>query len=35
MREIWTNDEATFHGGFVNFDRIWSWPKPIQHPSRC
>jgi probable F420-dependent oxidoreductase len=32
MREIWTSDEATFHGRFVNFDRIWSWPKPAQKP---
>jgi len=32
MREIWANDEATFHGEFVNFDRTWSWPKPIQSP---
>jgi probable F420-dependent oxidoreductase len=32
MREIWANDEATFHGDFVNFDRIWCWPKPIQNP---
>jgi probable F420-dependent oxidoreductase len=32
MREIWRSDEATFHGQFVNFDRIWSWPKPIQDP---
>jgi probable F420-dependent oxidoreductase len=32
MREIWAQDEATFHGQFVNFDRIWSWPKPVQEP---
>jgi probable F420-dependent oxidoreductase len=32
MREIWAADEATFHGQFVNFDRIWSWPKPVQNP---
>jgi probable F420-dependent oxidoreductase len=32
MREIWAEDEATFHGRFVNFDRIWSWPKPVQSP---
>ena len=32
MREIWAEDEATFHGRFVNFDRIWSWPKPVQNP---
>ena len=32
MREIWTEDEASFHGRFVDFDRIWSWPKPVQDP---
>jgi alkanesulfonate monooxygenase SsuD/methylene tetrahydromethanopterin reductase-like flavin-dependent oxidoreductase (luciferase family) len=32
MREIWTRDEAEFHGEFVNFDPIWSYPKPIQKP---
>lgn len=30
MKEIWTKDEAEFHGEFVNFDPIWSWPKPAQ-----
>jgi probable F420-dependent oxidoreductase len=32
MREIWTEDEAEFHGDFVDFDPIWSWPKPLQTP---
>jgi probable F420-dependent oxidoreductase len=32
MGEIWTQEEASFHGRFVNFDRIWSWPKPVQDP---
>jgi len=32
MREIWTKDEASYHGQYVNFDRIWSWPKPVQKP---
>ena len=32
MKEIWTKDEAEFHGQFVNFDPIWSWPKPAQNP---
>jgi probable F420-dependent oxidoreductase len=32
MREIWTKEEAEFHGEFVDFDPIWSWPKPIQNP---
>ena len=30
MREIWLNDEAEFHGEHVNFDAIYSWPKPAQ-----
>jgi len=33
MRAIWTQDEASFHGELVDFDRIWSWPKPVQRPS--
>jgi len=32
MKEIWTKDEAAFHGAHVNFDPIWSWPKPAQKP---
>lgn len=32
MKEIWTKEEAEFHGEFVNFDRIWSHPKPVQKP---
>ena len=30
MREIWTKDEAEFHGAVVNFDKLWSYPKPVQ-----
>ena len=32
MKQIWTNDEAEYHGQYVNFDKIWQWPKPIQKP---
>ncbi len=32
MQTIWTQDEASFAGEFVNFERIWSWPKPAQRP---
>jgi len=32
MREIWTHDEAEYHGRHVDFDPIWSWPKPAQQP---
>jgi probable F420-dependent oxidoreductase len=32
MKAIWTEDEASYHGRYVDFERIWSWPKPIQQP---
>ena len=32
MREMWTEDEASYHGPYVNFDRIAVWPKPVQKP---
>ena len=32
MKTIWAEDEATYHGEHVDFDRIWSWPKPVQRP---
>ncbi|GAA0532853.1 LLM class F420-dependent oxidoreductase [Saccharopolyspora subtropica] len=32
MREIWTAEQAEFHGRFVDFDPIFSWPKPVQQP---
>ena len=32
MRAIWTQDEAEFHGRFVDFDLLWLWPKPVQQP---
>ncbi|MBI3993764.1 MAG: LLM class F420-dependent oxidoreductase [Candidatus Lambdaproteobacteria bacterium] len=32
MKAIWSEERATYHGEFVNFDEIWSWPKPLQKP---
>jgi probable F420-dependent oxidoreductase len=32
MRAIWTEEEASYHGEHVDFDPIWSWPKPVQKP---
>lgn len=32
MYEMWTEDEATYHGPHVDFDRIAVWPKPVQKP---
>ena len=33
MKEIWTKDEPEYHGEFVNFDKMWSYPKPVQKPN--
>ena len=30
MKAIWSEEEPEFHGEFVNFDPIWSYPKPVQ-----
>ncbi len=30
MRTIWTEEEASFAGEFVQFGASWSWPKPVQ-----
>ncbi len=32
IKEIWTADEASYHGEHVDFDRIWCWPKPLTDP---
>jgi len=32
MKALWTEEEAEFHGDFVDFDKVWSYPKPAQRP---
>jgi probable F420-dependent oxidoreductase len=32
MKSLWTQPEAAFHGEMVNFDPVWSYPKPAQQP---
>ena len=32
MQAIWRDDEASYAGRHVRFERIWSWPKPVQRP---
>jgi alkanesulfonate monooxygenase SsuD/methylene tetrahydromethanopterin reductase-like flavin-dependent oxidoreductase (luciferase family) len=32
MRRLWEDEEAEFHGEFVDFAPSWSWPKPVQAP---
>ena len=28
-RELWAHDEPEFHGEFIDFDPVWSYPKPV------
>lgn len=32
IKTIWAEDEASYHGEHVDFERIWCWPKPLQEP---
>lgn len=32
MKAIWADDPAEYHGDLVDFDPIWSKPKPVQTP---
>ncbi|MEE2775994.1 MAG: LLM class F420-dependent oxidoreductase [Acidobacteriota bacterium] len=32
LKTIWTEEEPEYHGEHVDFDPIWSWPKPAQDP---
>ncbi|API59702.1 hypothetical protein BSL82_10535 [Tardibacter chloracetimidivorans] len=32
MKAIWANDQAEYHGRFVDFEPLHSWPKPAQKP---
>jgi probable F420-dependent oxidoreductase len=32
MKVLWTAERAAYHGEFVRFDEVFSWPKPVQRP---
>jgi probable F420-dependent oxidoreductase len=32
LKSLWTEEETSFDGDFLRYDRIWLWPKPIQQP---
>jgi probable F420-dependent oxidoreductase len=32
MNAIWTQEQAEYHGKYVDFDPIYAWPKPVQKP---
>ena len=32
IRALWADEQAEFHGEFVDFDPVFSWPKPVRQP---
>ena len=32
MKELWTKDEAEYHGRFYDFPPVYCYPKPVQKP---
>jgi probable F420-dependent oxidoreductase len=32
LKELWTKDEAEFHGRYYDFPPVFSYPKPVQKP---
>jgi probable F420-dependent oxidoreductase len=32
MQALWSQDEAEYHGQFVDLPPAWAWPKPVQQP---
>ena len=32
MKQLWTQDEASYSGGDIRFEKSWAWPKPVQKP---
>ena len=30
MRKLWTQEQAEYHGDYINFDPVWCSPKPLQ-----
>lgn len=32
MKQLWTQEEAEYHGELVSISKSWMWPKPVQQP---
>jgi probable F420-dependent oxidoreductase len=32
MQALWSQEEASYQGEFVRFDRSWAWPKTVSQP---
>ena len=33
IKALWREEAAAWHGEFVHFDEVWSFPKPVQKPN--
>ena len=33
IKTLWREEDPEFHGKFVDFDPVWSYPKPVQRPN--
>ena len=33
IKTLWREEDPEFHGEFVDFDPVWSYPKPVQRPN--
>ena len=33
IKTVWQEETPAFHGEFVDFDPVWSYPKPVQEPN--
>jgi probable F420-dependent oxidoreductase len=33
LKKLWTEEQVEFHGRFVDFTPLFSWPKPVQSPN--
>ena len=33
IKTVWSEETPEFHGEFVDFDPVWSYPKPVQEPN--
>src|SRR5580698_3497644 len=32
MQALWSQEQAEFHGEFIDLPPAWAWPKPVQQP---
>ncbi len=32
IREVWTHDQTSFSGRYLNFDKVYTSPRPVQQP---